>query len=778
MSERLEAGAAAADSELRSEWIVRAALWLVSAWRPHLGWLALALCMALSMLPALLLQENGWLRAPVIELRLVGLGPLAVATAWLLASWRRPWPAGRRAARLVWLGRVLRLLLFLLLGAAVLLQLLGDWLPGWGDWWLALTTGAWPALWQHILDSWQAVASRYLLWWQGVQQNNAARDDLILAGIAGALVWLTAGAMVTLLRWRRQGLLASVPILWPVGFIMLYSPADRWLFVSGVALALFLHLLLDQQALVQRWQAAQLDYSPSLLIERGLTALSGFALALVVATLMPNLYVYDITAGYYAWLQPVNQRMEATAKRLFPGLAGVMPWQTRGVGGGLPNAFLLGAGSDLGRREVMRVRTNEPVYGYEQPPLGHPLRGATFADYDGLGWDNRQKLLLTSHEADQPWTEMEVARRPLLQSVNLDFTASVIYAAGEPQSASIDYVAQERFAGELVALAARTRSYTVVSQTPALSRAELEALPSWGEGHPLPPEYALFLALPDTVTERTRQLAAQLTANQPNLYAKAGAIEDYLRQIPYDLEIGAPPPEVTDVADYFLFDLRRGYCDYYATAFVVLARISGLPTRFASGFAPGSWLMSEQQWVVTEADAHSWPEVYFPEVGWVRFEPTAYRPQPPRIGLPEQIALGAAGPAFEPLPAPAPLRVWLPLWWLVLALGPLLAAVWAVLYWRGRREDPWLGLLRWGQRAGHPLGQGETALEYGQSLADYVQEKHSRAQDLSRTAAHEVRSLSQEVSAVHYAPPEERPSLRRQAGERWTRLRHYLRSLR
>jgi hypothetical protein len=260
------------------------------------------------------------------------------------------------------------------------------------------------------------------------------------------------------------------------------------------------------------------------------------------------------------------------------------------------------------------------------------------------------------------------------------------------------------------------------------------------------------------------------------MYAKATAIEEYLRQIPYDLGIGAPPPEVTDVADYFLFDLRRGYCDYYATAFVVLARLNGLPTRFVTGFAPGNWQVDQQQWVITEAEAHSWPEVYFPEVGWVRFEPTAYRPQAPRIGLPDTL-VGGPLPTLEPLPPPQPLPPWLPLWWAALILVPLAVVGWGVLQWRNRREDPWLGLLHWGQKAGRPLREGETTLEYGQSLAAFVQEKHAKAQETSRTAAREVQSLSLEVSAVQYAPEQVRGPLRRQAVDRWSRLRQYLRRL-
>ena len=139
--------------------------------------------------------------------------------------------------------RLLQVLLFLLLGGAVLLQILGEWLPGFGDWWQALTTGLWAPLGQHVVAALTTVASRYVLWWQGVQQDSAARDDMVLGGIAGTAIWLLAGATALLARRYRKGLLAAVPILWPVGFIMLYSPVDRWIFVVGVALTLALHLV-------------------------------------------------------------------------------------------------------------------------------------------------------------------------------------------------------------------------------------------------------------------------------------------------------------------------------------------------------------------------------------------------------------------------------------------------------------------------------------------------------------------------------------------------------
>ena len=539
-----------------------------------------------------------------------------------------------------------------------------------------------------------------------------------------------------------------------------------------------LHLTLDQRNLTERWERAGLDYNPTLLVDRSLTALSAFTLVLIVALVMPNLYLYEVTARYYAWLKPVNQRMEAVSKRLFPGLTGVMPWGERGVqAGGLPNEFLLGAGPEIGRREVMRVRTDEPVQGYDVPPPGHTLRGATFSDYDGHGWHNPALSKQTDHAADQPWTTIDEAdRRPLLQSVNLRVDSSILFGAGEPLAPSVDYAAEQRFPGDLVALRAGVRSYTILSQLPALSEIELNALPAWGPDLPLPSPYALYLTLPDSVTERTRQLAVQLTDNQATPYAKAAAIEAYLRQYPYDLTVEAPPEEVADVADYFLFDLKRGYCDYYATAFVVLARLAGLPARFVTGFAPGSWSDRERQWVITEAEAHSWPEVYFPEVGWVPFEPTAGRPSLPRVSRPSASALSTA-PAFEPLPPPGPDEDFRPLLWFLLALLPVGAVALVAARWRASREDPWVGLLRWGQRAGRPLQDGQTPLEYGRSLADYVQTERAKEPELGRTVSREVQALSHDVSSLRYAPETKRQALREQIIGRWKRLRMYLRKL-
>jgi hypothetical protein len=93
-----------------------------------------------------------------------------------------------------------------------------------------------------------------------------------------------------------------------------------------------------------------------------------------------------------------------------------------------------------------------------------------------------------------------------------------------------------------------------------------------------------YLPLPESVTERTRELAAGIAADQPSPFDTAVAIQEFLRgHIAYDENI-APPPADQDVVDYVLFDSRRGYCEYYASAMAVMLRAEGIPARVAAGY--------------------------------------------------------------------------------------------------------------------------------------------------------------------------------------------------
>lgn len=143
------------------------------------------------------------------------------------------------------------------------------------------------------------------------------------------------------------------------------------------------------------------------------------------------------------------------------------------------------------------------------------------------------------------------------------------------------------------------------------------------------------LQLPATLPDRVRELGVELTAGRDNRYESVQSVLEYLKDnYTYSLDSQLPIEE-WDFTEYFLFQQRQGYCDHFSTAMTVLLRSGGIPARWVKGFAPGTAVSSDpQQYNISYADAHSWVEVYFPEVGWVPFDPT------PGFGL-EQPAIGA-----------------------------------------------------------------------------------------------------------------------------------------
>jgi len=138
-----------------------------------------------------------------------------------------------------------------------------------------------------------------------------------------------------------------------------------------------------------------------------------------------------------------------------------------------------------------------------------------------------------------------------------------------------------------------------------------------------------YTALPDTLPTRVREYAQLVTEEGETDYERMRLLERYLaRNFPYTLTPG-PSPRDRDFVDHFLFDLRTGYCVHFATAFVVMARSLGMPTRYVEGFLVNGRPDEDGFIDVTNNMAHAWPEVYFEGYGWQRFEPT------PAYGLPQ-----------------------------------------------------------------------------------------------------------------------------------------------
>lgn len=130
-----------------------------------------------------------------------------------------------------------------------------------------------------------------------------------------------------------------------------------------------------------------------------------------------------------------------------------------------------------------------------------------------------------------------------------------------------------------------------------------------------------YLQLPPEIPDRVITLARDITKNATNNYDRALAISTWLsHNLDYTLEMVSPGDR--EPIDFFLFDRKRGHCEYFASAMTILARAVGVPARNVNGFVGGEWNEYDQYVAVRGGDAHSWVEVYFPGAGWVTFDPT------------------------------------------------------------------------------------------------------------------------------------------------------------
>jgi transglutaminase-like putative cysteine protease len=170
-----------------------------------------------------------------------------------------------------------------------------------------------------------------------------------------------------------------------------------------------------------------------------------------------------------------------------------------------------------------------------------------------------------------------------------------------------------------------------------------------------------YLQIPVDFSPRIVDLAKELTANVDNPFDKTMAVTRYLRDnIEYAQTI-PPAPRNRDRLEWVLFEQKQAYCVYYATAEVLMLRSVGIPARMAVGFAQGSATergddiadqvaVLSDSYTVRKNNAHAWPEIYFPGIGWVEFEPTANQDALNRPAAPDPTTGAIAPPNSNPIP--------------------------------------------------------------------------------------------------------------------------------
>jgi len=305
-------------------------------------------------------------------------------------------------------------------------------------------------------------------------------------------------------------------------------------------------------------------------------------------------------------------------------------------------------------------------------------------------------------------------------------------------------------------------------------RAERYGYPNWVRQR--------FLDLPPDIPSRVKELALQLTASAPTPYDRVRAIEQYLRAIPYTLDIPYPPQD-QDLVDYFLFDLRKGYCDYYASAMVVLSRAAGVPSRFVIGYANGTYDLKSERFLVTEADAHAWVEVYFPGAGWVPFEPTAGRPPLSKSTVTES-NLEVSSIIPEEMPRLVETSIKLRGWHLlvgVLFSIALFGITWVTvdeIRMRIHSEfkvagEIYLRLRRFGAHLGAPLLPGDTPYEYQASLISRLEDlsQHGVPPEISSKIYKDLSKFTNRIVEASFKPAYSQGNPEKLIFTLWKRLR-------
>jgi transglutaminase-like putative cysteine protease len=315
-------------------------------------------------------------------------------------------------------------------------------------------------------------------------------------------------------------------------------------------------------------------------------------------------------------------------------------------GGGLSNFIGFSENVTLGqigtlKRDdgvVMRVRIED-----NQVPRDPRWRGVALDEFTGVGWKKsaqaRQIDQINERGGFFPFGTTEALHHLTTQTFFLEpLESPVIFAAprivalqGDLPFVRVDQegsIQSRRHDFERVI-------YKAISDT---TEPRVDLLRN--DNRPLSVSYYRYLQLPENLDPRIDRLATQiiLDANASNRYDVAKAVESYLqRQYGYSLEMKAAGPD--PLAD-FLFNVRTGHCEYFATAMAVLLRTHGIAARVVNGFLPGEYNEAAGAYTVRQSDAHSWVEVYFPETrAWVTFDPTpsAGREEPVRTGITAQL---------------------------------------------------------------------------------------------------------------------------------------------
>lgn len=259
------------------------------------------------------------------------------------------------------------------------------------------------------------------------------------------------------------------------------------------------------------------------------------------------------------------------------------------------------------------------------------LRAASYDEYTGVGWraTDREEVRSDGGQVHGSDPEDYHARDVSTLHVTVLDSDSVVLFHGTPVGTNLETIVETAAHSpgdvEMVRPRRGLGSGDGYNAVGAVSRASSDQLREAESDYP---DWIAerYLQLPNELPESVISTAVNARGNADNPYDIAVAIEEYFRAMPFDLEAPAAPPG-EDTVEYLITELGGGHFLYHATGMAVMLRTQGVPARLTIGYALDPELVEgEAPHTVSREDSYAWVEVYFPQYGWVNFNPTGDRP--------------------------------------------------------------------------------------------------------------------------------------------------------
>lgn len=456
-------------------------------------------------------------------------------------------------------------------------------------------------------------------------RNRAVTDPVLFVLIMAVLFWLLSSQAGYAISREGNAWKAVLPMGFALFVIHVHDPFWRlrgWYLGGYIFLALLLVARMSYLHTAKRWRHSKTHLPPHVGLDFLRATMIAAALVIVLSWTVPAVAA-TVPPAQQAWnrlARPMNQ-LRADWSNAFASLQSNV---------GILNEYYsdnlsLGRGNILNDSEIMTIDApSRPTAG-----VRYYWRARVYDQYEGGQW-------LSSPTSFEAFSSEEETPLPFPAfegrwEADFEFTAKTPMATlytvpqplwiSRPAEAELMYNSDDTI--DLASVVAETivRSGEQYRVRASLTNVTVSELQQTGDVYPAWVTER-YLEIPASITPRTLALAQEIAGNMSTPYEKTAAVTVWLREnIQYrDVLPAAPPGQ--EPLDWMLFDLQQGFCNYYASAQVIMLRSLGVPARVAVGYAQGERSSETGEYVVLQRDAHAWPEVFFPGVGWVEFEPT------------------------------------------------------------------------------------------------------------------------------------------------------------